>query len=315
VIDNALKNKPDDKGFLLLKAIALSNTEDRKVEGSKLLRELSDQGFAPAILRLARELSTSEDEKDQKQAIADYERYTSLETRDPRGFSGLAQVYFDAKDVVKAEAAFRKVVELDPNDINAYIHLISFLVTIDRIDEAKSTLVAGEKHKDADEDLFGLIMENLHILEETKAAERFAASDPVRLKTSYEGNMTLARIYWNDNRSAAALRAAEIAAKLDQKAPGPHVQMAMVYREQSRWFAALNAAQRAIDLDSEYAEAYYELACALTRLGRTKQALTALSKALELGLYDPSAVAADPDLKALSSLPAFKKLLAEIEKQ
>ena len=99
-----------------------------------------------------------------------------------------------------------------------------------------------------------------------------------------------------------------------KEAAGPHVQMAMVYRQQSRWTAELKAAQRAIDLHPEYSEGYYELACALARPGRTKQALSALSKAVELGLYDSDLIATEPDLRALSSLPAFKKLLAEQEK-
>ena len=314
VIDSALKSKPDDKGLLFLKALVLSDTEDRKAEGSKLLGALSDQGFVPAVFRLASDLSESEDENEKKQALAAYERYTSVEPRDPRGFSGLAQIYFDAKDVVKAEAAYRKVVELDPGDIYAHMNLMSFLVINDRIDQAKLALVAGEKHH-ADEDLFGLAVENLKFLAESKAAEKFALSDPVRLKTSYQANFTLTIIYSSDERYAEALRAAEVAAQLDKEAAEPHVQMAMVYRKQSRWAAALKAAQRAIDLDEEHSEGYYQLACALTRMGRTKEALSALTKSVELDPDQVEYMVDEADLKALAKMPGFKKLIPEPAKQ
>ena len=315
VVDSALKSKPDDKGLLFLKAIELSSTEDRKAEGLKLLRELSDQGFVPAVFRLASELTASEDENEKKEGLAVFERYTSVEPRDPRGFSGLAQIYFDAKDFVKAEAAYRKVVELDPGDIHAHLSLIRFLVINDRIDEAKLAVVAGEKHQDADDDLFGLAVENLKFFGENKAAEKFAVSDPVRLKTSYQANFTLAIIYSFDERYAEALRAAEVAAQLDKEAAEPHVQMAMVYRKQSRWAAALKAAQRAIDLDDEYSEAYYQLACALTRMGRTKEALSALTKSVELDPDQVDYMVDEADLKALAKMQGFKKLIPEPAKQ
>jgi tetratricopeptide (TPR) repeat protein len=316
VVDSALKLKPGDKGLLLLKAFALRNTPDRKPEGSKLLRELSDQSFAPAVYTLANELRFSEDENEKKQAPAVFERYTSLEPRDPRGFHGLAKSYDAVNDLVKAEAAYRKVIELNPNDTDGYLYLINFLVLNDRLQEAKSALAAGEKYQGADEDLFGSVIDYLYLFEERpKTAEKFALSEPLRVKTSFDTNLTLGRIYSNDRRYVEALRVLEIAAQLDKKSTEPHLVMSMVYRKQSRWTAAIKAAQHAIGLDREESEAYYQLACALTRLGRTKEALAALSKSVELDEDQAEYIVDEPDLKRLASLPAFKKLLPQPVKQ
>src|SRR4029079_6314734 len=89
VAEAALKTKPSDPGLRLLKAITLLNVE-KKDEGIKLLRELSNEAFLPAVYRLARELSLSEDEKLKAESITFYKRYTELEPHDSRGFHDLA---------------------------------------------------------------------------------------------------------------------------------------------------------------------------------------------------------------------------------
>ena len=314
-VDKVLKAKPSDKGLLFLKALALRRTEDRKAEGLKLLRALTDQGFGPAAYELASILSLSADENEQKEQVAMYERYASLEPRDPRAFTALGGIYNASEDRVKAEAAYRKALELDSTDIDNYVSLIRFLSANDRIEEAKSVLIAGEKYQSADDDLFGSVIDELYFFEEFKAAEKFAVSEPLRLKKSYLANLTLGRLHSKTGRYADALRALETSAQLEKEFATPHAMMAEVYRKQSRWTAAVKAAQRAVDLDSEYSEAYYQLACALTRLGRIKEALSALTKSVELDEDQVDWMVDEPDLKRLSSLPAFKKLIPEPVKQ
>jgi tetratricopeptide (TPR) repeat protein len=86
--------------------------------------------------------------------------------------------------------------------------------------------------------------------------------------------------------------------------------MATVHRKQSHWGAALKAADQAIKLDEEDCEAYYERACALARLKRLREAMTALEKSVDLDPDHLEWIPDEVDLKPLSSLPAFKKLLA-----
>ena len=310
VVEKALKDKPADKNLLFLKAIALTTAEARKPEGLKLLRELSDQSFTPALYRLALELTL--DGKEKKQELEAYERYVMVEPRDPRGYRELARLYDEAKELVKAEAAYRKAIELDPGGTHSYLNFIQFLVVQDRMDDAKSVLAAGEKY---DDDLFGWAVQHIFLFDnQRKSAEKLALSDPARLKTSYEANFTLATIYLDEGRYAEALRLSEVAAQLDKEAPDPYVLIAKVHRKQLRWTAAVKAAQQAISLDQDDSEGYYQLACALARLGRTKEALSALSKGVERDYEPLDWLETEPDLKALRSLPAFKKIIAEQDK-
>lgn len=101
IADAALKAKPKDQSLRFVKALAFYNLEmnpEQENELIKLLRELSDENFPPAIYRLANFLNESEDEKESKEAIALYERYTQLEPHDTRGIHSLAVAYDTAGD-------------------------------------------------------------------------------------------------------------------------------------------------------------------------------------------------------------------------
>jgi tetratricopeptide (TPR) repeat protein len=152
-------------------------------------------------------------------------------------------------------------------------------------------------------------------MEETRNAEKFAASEPSKMKTSYQANFALGQIYFDNGRYADAVRLLEAAAQIDKESPEPYIEIAAVYRKQSRWTAAVKAAQKAIELDDEVSEAYYQLACALTRLRRTREALAALAKSVELDPDQAEYMVEEADLKPLSSLRAFKKLIPAEPKQ
>ena len=313
VINAALKVKPADQSLRFIKALGLVVSQDsnKGAEAIKLLRELSSEGFAPAVYDLAGRLIYSEDENEKGEAITLYERYTSLEPHDPRGFSDLASAYKAVKDLAKAEGAYRKAIERDPRNVRLYLDLVQFLVVIDRIDQARSLLVEAEKHNEAEEDLLETVLFSLRLDEETQNAEKLAAAEPAKMKTSHGANQELGQILYDLGRYADALRLLETAAQLDKTSANPHIVIAMVYRKQSRWALAVKAAQRAIELDAEDSEGYYQLACALARLGRTKEALAALAKSVELDSDQAEYMVEEPDLKSLSALRAFKKLIPE----
>jgi transglutaminase-like putative cysteine protease/Flp pilus assembly protein TadD len=309
IVDNALKVKPSDKRLRYLKALALLGMENRTDESVKLLRELSNEAFAPALLKLATHLRFIEDEKEIKNAIELYERYTSLEPHDPRGFTSLAYLYDRFEECSKAEAAHRKSIAIDPGETTSYSNFIEFLILHDRISEVKPVLMAADKHRQPDEDLFGWVVQSLYDGEQNELAQKFLTSEPSRAKTSYLANYTLGKIHLDAKRYPAALRSFEVAAQLDNEASGPHVLMAVVHRKQLRWAAALKAAQRAIDLDPEDSEAYYQRACALARLGRIKEAMTALEKSIQIDSSQAEWLTEEIDFKPLRSLPSFKKLI------
>jgi tetratricopeptide (TPR) repeat protein len=311
VADQALKVTPD-KNVRFLRALALNQLE-KTDEARKALRELSNEAYAPAVRKLADVLSSSEDVKERTEAIALYERYLLLEPHDPRVFSNLATAYESAGDLVKAEASYRKALESDFGNSDNHKNLIVFLIRHDRVGEAQPVLATADKQF-ADSDLFGSTINDLVFMEEYKAAEKLAASEPARMKTSVDANLAMGRLYSTAKRNAEALRAFNTAAQLDKTLTYPYVGLASVYRQMSNWNAALKSAQQAISMDAEYSEAHYQRACALARLGRTKEAMAALEKAVELDPDQSEYIADEKDLKPLASLPAFKKLLPQPEK-
>lgn len=312
--ESALKTKPKDQTLRLIKALALSKL-DKTDEAIELLRELSNENFAPAVYRLAAEMNISADENQEAEAVKLYKRYTELEPYDSRGFRDLAITSEDAEDATQAEAAYRKVVELNPADATGYISLVHFLVMQNRIAEVRPVLVAADKYKDDETDVFGAAMQNLIDDTDSELLDPFAASEPVRMKTSAHANLALGQLYLDEKRYVEALRHLLLATQLDKEWAPPHVAIATVHRRQHRWSAALRAAQQAIALDDTNGDAHYELACALARLGRIKEAMTALEKAIDTYPYLADSLAFEPDLKSLAHLPAFKKLLPPPEKK
>ena len=313
IADNALKTKPSDRTFRLLKAIALQRLEKTE-DAVKLLRELSNEDFAPAVYRLASQLNRSEDEQEVKEATAFYKRYTQLEPRDSRGFRDLGTALENAEELPAAEAAYRKVVELNPADADGYVNLVQILALQRHFAETKPVLDAADKFKDDDTDVFGAVMTSLVEESDSEIVDPFVAAEAARLKTSARGTLALGRLYSMEERYADALRVLKAAALLNKEWSTPHTVMAFVQRQQHRWVAAMRAAQQAIAIDEDDDEAYYELACALARLRRTKEAMTALEKALELYPDRADEIATEADLKPLAHLPAFKKLLPPPEK-
>ena len=306
--DNALKAKPADKGLRLLKAQALVHVD--KVDDSvKLLRELSNEDHAPAIYKLASHLSEAEDEPSRKETVKLWERYLALETYDPRGFLALGDAYSRVGNLAQAEAAYRKAIELTPAESNGYFQLIYFLATNDRVGEVKPLLVAFDQ-TDTDEEVFGSVIRQLYFAAEPEALEKLAASEPARVKESYAANLFLGRVHVDAGRYTSALNYLNSAAQLDKESPSPHIIMSTLHRKQSRFAAALKASDQALKLDDEDSEAYYERACALARLGRLKEAMAAIQKSVEIDEDQLPFIAKEADLKPLSSLPAFKKLLA-----
>jgi tetratricopeptide (TPR) repeat protein len=311
--DNALKANPTEKSLRLLKALAFFHA-DKAADGIKLLRELSNEYYAPAIYNLATKLNDAEDEPTQQEVMKLWERYTILEPYDSRGFLALGTTYDTAGNLAQAEAAYRKAIEINPADSSGYFDLIYFLAVNDRVADVNPVLVAFDEHKDMDEDLFVTTLRQLYYGSQPAAVEKLAASEPARVKTSSEANLLIGRIHMDAGRYGVALNYLNLSAKLDEKSADPYVVMSRLHRKQSRFSAALKASDQAIKVDQEYSEGYYERACALARLGRLKEAMAALQKSVELDPDQSGYLADETDLKPLSSLPAFKKLLPQPEK-
>jgi Flp pilus assembly protein TadD len=241
IAENALKAKPSDRTLRVLKAAALQKLEKTE-DAVKLLRELSEENFAPAVYRLAAQMNQSEDEKELDEAITFYQRYTQLEPHDSRGFRDLGIALEDAEKWAEAEAAYRKVVELNPADVDGYVKLIKVLAFEKNFAAAKPVLDAADKSKDDDTDVFGAVMETLVEETDSEIIDPFVANEAARLKTSARGMLALGRLYSMEERYAEALQVLKATALLDKEWSTPHTVMAFVQRQQHRWVAAMRAA-------------------------------------------------------------------------
>jgi tetratricopeptide (TPR) repeat protein len=313
VANELLKANPTDRGLRFLKALALIDTET-PAEGEKLLTELSNENYSPAVFRLASHLSLSEDENDAKKGKALYERYTTLEPYDPRGFREVGHANDPVKNPAEAEAAYRKALALDPGEPYNYINLITLFLRTKRAAEVRPLLIASDKQIAAADDLFGVLMQELALIDESKAAEQLAAGEPARMKTSMLANLSLGRVLLEAGRYPEAERLFNTAAQIDKKSTSPQIALVSLYRKQSRWAAALKAADQAVAIDSLDSEAHYQRACALARLRRLPDAMAALTKSVALDPDQAMYLEDEEDLKPLASLPEFKKLLPAAEK-
>jgi Flp pilus assembly protein TadD len=308
VANELLKSNPKDKGLRYLKAIALLDTE-KPEDGVSLLTELSNENYVPAVYRLAGYYSDSEDEAELVKSRELYERYTTLEPYDPRGFREVGHANDPAKRPAEAEAAYKKALALDPGEPYNYINLITLYLRTNRPAQVKPLLVASDKQIKATDDLFGTLMQQLVFIDELKPAEQLAASEPARMKASMLANLALGRALLRATRYPEAERLFNVAAQIDKTSTGPHIAIAELYRKQSRWAAALKAADQAVAIDPKDSEAHYQRACALARLRRLKDAMAALTKSVELDEEQTYYIGEEEDLKPLAALPEFKKLL------
>jgi tetratricopeptide (TPR) repeat protein len=328
VADEALRTTPDSQPVRFLKALCLlqlpgdTDAAARRTEAVRLLSSLTSEGagFAPALRELGDQYARAgEDDPDRKskqeEAIALLRRYASLIPEDPRPHETLAELYETRGEPGPAEAAYRKAIELDPLDPNRYASLAAFLVTQSRFADA---LHAIDQSKGRGQSKDAMVATLFYAAADDDAAvervEALAAAAPDTLAKNVQANLNLAYVRIISGRSADALPLLRRAANLDPKNAAPHCLKADAYRRLRNWVAALRSADEAIRLDDKNAEAQFHRACALAQLHRPGAAVAALRKAVELDedLDFTDDLEGEPDLKPISKLPEFKKLIEDL---
>ncbi|HEX5731662.1 MAG TPA: transglutaminase domain-containing protein [Blastocatellia bacterium] len=316
--DKALAADPESRRFKHLKALALLELE-KEDEAVKLLTELSDEKapFAPAMLKLAWYYQESEKEdpaEDHTKAIKLFERYASVMPYDPRPHEELAALYRDKSDTARAEAEYRQVIKLDPENTDAYTDLAEYLALLDRHLEALAKIEEGAKQGGSADEMFAELIERFYFSEGKEAvADRLAAAQPERMAKNVRANTSLAGIRLKTDRAREALPLLKKAISIDPNYIAAHNLMASAYRKLREWQSALAAADAACKIDQEDSEAHYHRACALARLGRKKEAIAALKRSIELSEFMEEDLSAEEDLKPLANLAEFKKLVQPVQ--
>ena len=317
IADEVLKEEPNDRTVLFAKSLALAQDEKTNDAALEIWRRLSADPlpYPAAVLKLAISQSYSEKPEDQTQAVGLFEKYITLEPEDPRGHTRLASMYNEAKKPSQAEVEYRAAIATDATNSEVYLDLAEFLAAQKRYPEAVSAINEGAKHAASNEDVVASLFQNLMFSSSTEDAEHLARLLPGAMNTSSDVNLYLARMRMNANRAADALPLLRKAAELDKKSSSPWTAMSECYRSLKNWAAALSAANTAVDRDVEDPDAYYQRACAQARLGRLRDAMASLKRSIELESYMADDIENEADLKPLSSLPEFKKLLVDRDKQ
>jgi tetratricopeptide (TPR) repeat protein len=310
LLEGLLKNNPRSQSLRYLRSLCLSNT-GKYDDAAGIWEELVGEqpAVAPAFRELAAHYAASKEAAQRAKGIELYKRYLSLEPDDPRGHTGLADLYQDTGAVKDAEAEYRAAVDDDATNSVVYIDLANFYARQKRFAEAGSTLDEAVKRATDKDDLLAELIGRSIIYDNPDVAEGLAASQPERMAHSAAANLSLARIRIDHNHPREALPLLRKAAALDAKSSDAHDLMAEAFRKLHEWTAALNSADTAVALSKDDADAYYNRACALARLGRRTEAISALKRALELDDERADTLSEEEDLKSLALLPEFKKLL------
>jgi transglutaminase-like putative cysteine protease/Tfp pilus assembly protein PilF len=310
IADKALAQDSSNQPVRFLKALALFDIEERRAEGRELIIQLTKdpKPYAPAVFKLAN-LDAYEQDVNKRMAVVElYQHYLKLEPYDCRAYSRLARQFEYLNNTPSAEAAYHKAVECDPSSEHRYTDLAIFFAGQKRwIDVAAVLANAETKAKD----IFSDVMRSLSYEDEPAVIEAFAASQPQRMRKSSAAHLLLAQVKFDKGQKVSAISLVKKAIALEPQSSEGHLVLSEFYRGMSRWRAALQAAETALALDEKNARGHFDRACALARLGKTEEAITALNRAIEIEPYYSESLADEPDLKPLSNLPAFKKLIAE----
>jgi tetratricopeptide (TPR) repeat protein len=311
--DRQLQIKPGDQAYRFLKMMALweMEEEEKKDESIRMLTELSNERFAPAIYRLAGVLS----EEKPEEAIALYKRYSTLEPYDFRPYRDLGVIHETLKQTELAEAAYRKAIDLDPPEIPGYENLATFLIRNGRVAEVPAVLRAADKYVTENDEVLVTILDDLEDEIKLEDAEWLATKEAQRMKGSVWANLGLSDIYIREKRYPEAVEIVKRAVQIAPESYFAHVSLSLVYLKQSRWTDSLKAIDKALSLNDKSGNSHYIRASALARLGRKKEAMTALGTAIELDDEILTFIADDEDLKSLRTLHAFQKLLEQAKKQ
>jgi tetratricopeptide (TPR) repeat protein len=241
------------------------------------------------------------------QAVLDLARQVGDARLEVWALNGLGAVYSDLRRSEEAIAAYRRAIELDPNEGAPHNGLGNVYRDLGRSEEA----IAAYRRAielDPEEAIYhnnlGNVYSELGRSEEAIAAYRRAIElDPE--EAVYHNNLGI--VYSDLGRSEEAIAAYRRAIELDPDDATPHVSLAGIYRhlgDKAKCQRHLAEARRLLKPD-----AHYNLACVESIAGNVDAALDHLSKALEKAPRRREWARRDPDLAFIRDHPRFRELV------
>ena len=245
---------------------------------------LSHPGEVPSSERdLYGAIMRAESGTDSKQAMALLQRVLETEsTRAAEPYLKLASLQMEAGDLEDAEVNLRRVIEIDPDVVDARLRLGDLLTEKGRLTQAamhyRKILEVDQRNPEAHIGL-GLLLKRQQQPE--RATRHFRKSlelDPqsVEAHLNLGSNMlALGRLERAEYYFRGLLR-------LEQGMAEPYLNLGVIAARQGRSEEAIAAFQQAIVRKLDFVEAYYNLGLEQARLGRNRKALAAFQQVVRL---------------------------------
>ena len=239
-------------------------------------------------------MSVDFSEKKPAAAISRIESQVAQHPTDPNLRTLYALALMTAGDLPKAEAAYRKVIEMSPDNIDAYGRLAAIYFSQNRLDEAKKSYedVLARQPKS----VAALTMLGTVLAQQNKAAEArtyFERAIQIDPRTPVAAN-DLAWDYANNGGNLdVALQYAQSAKAAAPDSASVTDTLGWVYYKKGLSSLAVSTFRQAAALDASSANIQYHLALALMQQGEKVEARKAFEQAVRLR----PALASDDEFK------------------
>jgi superkiller protein 3 len=188
-----------------------------------------------------------------------------------------------AENYSQAEAIYRRIIQLEPNNAKAYNHLgIALYYIQGKLEEAlaayRQAIQLDPKDAKAYYNL-GTALSNQGKLEEALAAYRQAIQLDPKSAKAYNN---LGIVLKNQGKLEEAIAAYRQAIQLDPKSDKAYNNLGTALSNQGKLEEAIAAYRQAIQLDPKSAKAYNNLGIVLKNQGKLEEAIVAYRQALKL---------------------------------
>jgi len=303
----ALEKEPDNVYALY----GLGRTQLRMLQFSAAIENLKkaialDSKFVPAYVALAQAYTDRYTYAEDKASAATFLDQALLILDDAKRidpdyypiYNQRGLIYQYKGDLKKAEAAFKKALELEPNDPVVHYNLAQVYLSQGKLDEALEMLERGVALDPESAQLQLLYGKALAVKGElAKAEEAFKKGtqlDPLNAGAW----LSLGQVYYLEKKYDEAVKALQNSIELDPLSyPEAYFYLGRTLLEQGKKEEARSNFSKAVKLAPENAEYHYWLARSLIELGKKAEAKLELEKALSLNPKHEAAKKALAELK------------------
>lgn len=217
------------------------------------------------------------DENMLRKAIEQYEKVAGAEPKDVETLLMIGRLQKIAQNSVEAEKAYKKILEIDPNNEDALTGLAIVYADLGNSREASDLLRRVAEKSPSLRTLTALAGQYEQMREYGLAAETLrrtleVAPGNIEVKRAYAQNLML-----GEHLDDALKVYAEIAAE-DRKDWQSHLRMAQIYRQRKEFAKAREAADKARAIEPDNLELRYNEISLLEAEGRAADALAALNE-------------------------------------